>query len=449
MSESPRPTPADLMPSNKDPPTCALLRLPTEIRNEIYRYLLSSEYIKCKIPYPGRRFETTYYTYPFHKQILCTNRQVYREAIHIFRTENLFFRFTTNHPNVGHILWESQGLLLLTHGIRAGSFRHRAMDVIHYCPRSGTTGDHKNCDCAELDFKTCLFVSDQLPNLLRTLRAYSQQGDRRLAQSSFAVSVFDDFDQWSTEAQPGTSYVCPRIRNLLDPFELLYDVDDLDIQGSVNDHYRQSIVASATQREPKVAKIVTTASAFQKQGDEAFRNHNFELSLSLYTSAISEVQVNHHWAEYTGFVTTGQYAGMSTPHAVRRFKIRIHSDMAGALVKVGEYRRATDHAKEAIKQRNTRESPPEEWEGLYLTITDCAKPYLWGGLAYEGLGDLNRAIYGVGEALFYYPGNKRLEREYKRLELEIEKQGIVPTEHAFGKGTNWWVRPLVVRNQRR
>ena len=316
------------------------------------------------------------------------------------------------------------------------------MEINHYRPQSQSTDNGHDCSCT--GFSTCLLVSDQLPNFLRLLRAYSQQGDRSFARGSFSVRIFYHFNQVATQYQPAFSSIHPRLRNLLDPFKLLYEVENLHIKGKVNEQYKQSVVSSATQPEPTVAEIINAASAIKIRGDEAFLKHEFDLALSLYTSALSEIQVNHYRLEYTGDLTTGDYAGMSTAHAVRTFKIRIHANLAAALVKVGEYRRATDHAREAIKQIITRQTPREEWQGLHVRAADGAKPFLWGGLAYEGLGDLNRAIYGVGGgALAHCPGNKRLEKDYRRLEEEIEKRGIEPRIHEFGKGTNWWLGGVI------
>lgn len=125
--------------------------------------------------------------------------------------------------------------------------------------------------------------------------------------------------------------------------------------------------------------------------------------------------------------------------SLRVSKIRFHSNLAATLVKVGEYRRAIDHAKEAIEHIVTPVTSPEEWEGLSFSDCDRAKPLLWGGLAYEQLGDLNRAVYGVREACFHDPKDKTLVDEYERLEGEMVRQCVIPTAHAFGKGTNWWI----------
>lgn len=41
---------------------------------------------------------------------------------------------------------------------------------------------HEQCDCTKVRSKTCRLVREQLPNLLYTLRATSQQGNQELAR---------------------------------------------------------------------------------------------------------------------------------------------------------------------------------------------------------------------------------------------------------------------------
>lgn len=381
-------------------------------------------------------FETIPYTYPFHTQILCTNRQIYTEAISVFHRENIFIRFSTNHPTVRHFIWLSQGVLSLTLRDCIGSFGRIVMDVNHYCRIPSTTASHERCDCMKVCSKTCVLVLEQLPNLLRTLRATSQQGTQELASSSFLITIFDILDQQSMEIQRQNPTA---IQSLLDPFKLLHAVEFLDINGPVNEKYKRSVIASARQPEPTVAEIITAASAIEEKAEEAFREEQFDLSLSLCQSALREFQVNRYWPEYTGKITTGEYAGLSTPEAVRLFKVRIHQNLALAFLKAGQFQKAIGYAKEAIRYGIASEVPVEE--GRFLVTQDVlAIPFHWGGLAYEGLGDLNRALYGIGEALHHSPESSWFEheREYKRLEAEMEKQGIVPATHSNGKGTSWY-----------
>ena len=449
------------------PVSCAFLRAPVEIRVEIYRYLLSAKYIKHEIKYEvsvfhairdyllllctvvrclakiecpkqHSNFETTYYAYPFQTQILYTNRQIREEAAYVLYKENSLIRFTSDHPTVRHILWKSRGALSLALGDSASWSTRIAMNINHYCPFSETTKRHRECDCTKDDSNSCLLIADQLPNLLRTLRATSQQGNQELAKSSFSNVMLGTLDDLSLDFLPGRSFIPASTRNLLDPFKVFYELEALRIIGIVNDEYKHSIVSSATQPEPTVAETIESASAIQVEGDEAFQKQQFDLALSLYKSALREFQVNCHRSGYTGQLTTGQYAHLSTPHAVRCFQIHIHRSLTLAHFQVGEYHRAIKHAFAAIKYEIDTEVPVAE-QGLSLSRTGIATPFFWGGLAYEGLGDLNRALYGVGEAMFHDDGNKMYAEEYRRLEAEMEKRGVEAATHQYGKGTNWWV----------
>ena len=195
------------------------------------------------------------------------------------------------------------------------------------------------------------------------MRAASQQGDQELARSSFTNIMFGTLDDLSIDFLPGTSFIPASTRNLLDPFKLLYGVESLHILGIVNEEYKQSVVSSATQPEPTVAEIIEAASAIEVKGDEAFQKQQFDLALSLYESALRDFQVNRHRDEYTGELTTGKYAGLSTPHAVRSFQTYIHRNLTRAYFEAGEFQRAIDHAFTAIKHNIDREAPVAE-QGL-------------------------------------------------------------------------------------
>ena len=181
-------------------------------------------------------FETTYYAYPFQTQILYTNRQIREEAAYVLYKENSLIRFTSNHPTVRHILWKSRGALSLALGDRASWSPRIAMDIDYYChPFSETTKVHRECDCTTVDSNSCLLIADQLPNLLRTLRATSQQGNQELARCSITNVMLGTLDDLSLDFLPGTSFIPASTRNLLDPFKLLYELEALRIIGIVND----------------------------------------------------------------------------------------------------------------------------------------------------------------------------------------------------------------------
>lgn len=86
-------------------PTFPFLKLPGEIRNDIYRLLLSPKHVGLKsiacrqAPENHGHTERQKQWYNFQPSILRTNRQTYNEASAIFRSENIFIiiRFQASH----------------------------------------------------------------------------------------------------------------------------------------------------------------------------------------------------------------------------------------------------------------------------------------------------------------------------------------------------------------
>ena len=339
---------------------------------------------------------------------------------------------------VQHFIWQSRGVLSLTLGDCPSSFGRLAMNINHYCPVSVITQFHEQCDCTKTDSKACLLVSDQLPHMLRTLMATSQQGGRELAESSFKVDVLDTFPKQSIEIRLGDCVVPIYIRKLLDPFTLLYGLTSLEIKGAVNQEYQRWVISSAKEPEPTVAGILNAALVIRDRGDEAFEKQQFDLSLSLYRSALREFQDNRHWTDKTRDFIDGEFTSMEVRYAMVIFQYKLQCSLAAALLKVKDFQKATEHAKVAIELINPIKTPPLQWSRFWRKKIRGVSPFYSGALAYEGLGDFNRALFGMGGAVTNRPSNERYVEEYKRLEMEMEKRGIEPTTHPGGKGTSWW-----------
>ena len=74
-------------PSKKSPP---FLRLPIEIRNNVYKELLSIQNAKTPKPFPDTCASAVRYNWNLHPNILSTSRQIYQEASHVMGSENSF-----------------------------------------------------------------------------------------------------------------------------------------------------------------------------------------------------------------------------------------------------------------------------------------------------------------------------------------------------------------------
>ena len=252
------------------------------------------------------------------------------------------------------------------------------------------------------------------------IRAYHIQGNHDITGTSFSANIFNNTfgnpAKWPAETRPDLISVPHHVRLLLDPFTLLFGLKYLNIKGTVNEEYKRSVVSSARQQEPTTAQIITAALAMKIRGDEAFHQAQYDRSLSLYQRAIEEVQVNQRPGIYTGTLNASESAGMNTENAVRLFIVRLQSNLAAALVKIGEYERAAQHAELSL------ESTIEDWDKGSNTPYESAMAYFWLGLANEGLGNVDEALVELEGAVHFCPENEEFVKEYERLETKIEKQ---------------------------
>ena len=347
--------------------------------------------------------------------------------------ENLFIRFTTNNSYLWHELWKLDDVLFLTLQDSAMSFSHCAAKINHHCrdSRDSVLWCERACTCRTLKFKTGLLVRDQLPLLLRMIRAHSKQECDEFPGGTFSVDIcgnkFGNPAKWPAKTRPNPLPVSPHVRLLLDPFTLLCGVKCLRIKGTVNKEYIRSVVLSARKPEPTTTQIITTALAMRTRGDEAFHQGQYDRSLSLYQHAIGEVQVNHSPGIYTGTLNAIEFAGMSTECAMSLFMSRIQLKLAAAFVKVGEYERAAEYADLILDQISGPWTPGSD--NAYKGAT----AYFWLGLADEGLGNVDQALVELQGAVELCPENEEFVKEYERLETKIEKQKMESRRYSLRK----------------
>lgn len=112
-----------------------LLTLPGEIREEVYRLLLSPA--ASRIDYAD---EYTTYDYNPALQLLLTSRQIYLEARKIFRDLNVFVRIETPWPEAqSHVQLEGHVPVLVSRE-RAGDFRGHSLNISIDAPGHSSLG---------------------------------------------------------------------------------------------------------------------------------------------------------------------------------------------------------------------------------------------------------------------------------------------------------------------
>ena len=133
-------------------------------------------------------------------------------------------------------------------------------------------------------------------------------------------------------------------------------------------------------------------------------------------------------------LSSGKDPGTSTCKAVGSFGISLHSNMAAALVKTREYKKAIKYARATLRCIYSLDTPQKKLLGLYPNRFEVAIAFFWGGLAFEGLGDINRALYGLENATNRHPENESFAKEYGRLMAKNRNQETKSTRDDFRFG---------------
>ncbi|KAF6228944.1 hypothetical protein HO133_007056 [Letharia lupina] len=165
------------------------MRAPREIRDNIYRFLLSTKHTKefhgepasaSSAQSPNNPTEPGLIRY-FHTSILFTNRQVYIEASNIFYMENLFIRINsvaanelyhpTNFGGYRSTGSSGRGLRVLSTGTKAQACTRHVMEI-NLIP-SPLLFDHHG-------YHHFIFACDDLPVFCRALRSIDRFYRREL-----------------------------------------------------------------------------------------------------------------------------------------------------------------------------------------------------------------------------------------------------------------------------
>lgn len=304
------------------------LRVPREVRDQIYRYLLSTKHTKHNCREPEMDTLRCVYTYQFHTSILFTNRQVYNEASNIFYMENLFIR--VNSVERGPY-WQPgpngvcNGLPILSKGPKAQACTRHVMEI-DLIPRLREYDHHRNhhfifaCHdlsmfcralrvmdgCYHLETKGLLgmelwiIIGDEVGIAGENFVDSNTSTDGRKAEiltaatknavasrenpikhprsaiernatvcedtnGSGSASVNGIKEAKTRLSEPPIPIENPRVRRLLEPFRTVYNVGYSYIDAPISERYWQEIQTSLSRARPSVNDLFSVAySAFEE-----------------------------------------------------------------------------------------------------------------------------------------------------------------------------------------
>ena len=254
----------DLRPlsSALPPPRASFLGLPLELRNEIYRHLLSTHYTRLDLGLGRAR-------YLFHPAILAINRQIYDESTAVLRQENKFILIATS--------WASFEEDLLVQGkfpiIAECRDEINKLPPTHMFVQLDFRGE-VNTNFISL-YLTCL---EDLPHLCRLLFYASCQA------KDFTSLLHITLALQNPHAASGT--VPKKLQeSFLMPFAVLKGLDGLIIKGPRDEAVERQLRKAMKIPNPTAAEYLESAARLKDNGNAAFKAGDYAATWSATISA--------------------------------------------------------------------------------------------------------------------------------------------------------------------
>ena len=323
-------------------------RAPREVRDQIYRFLLSTEYTQhVHSEIKGQGFTnsddssdapTVKYklSYRFHTSILLTNRQIHHEASHVFYMENLFIRVNTviltpmRLPNVlGG--WREYALPVFSNSTNIQACKRHVMDI-NMVPESQWPHPREQC--------TFILACRDLPMLGRTLLLMSTQTEYSfdfLLGTDLQIIIRDDIGiagegsvisiskntMASSQGSPKdltvdgdrNATICsrangggntrtnglmgnesslsapnldhsPRVRRLLEPLRALHSIGTPCITAPISQRYKQEIETSLSRERPSFSELSLIVTSVYDDANKTFDAGDFASAIDKTNGAL-------------------------------------------------------------------------------------------------------------------------------------------------------------------
>lgn len=231
----------------------SLLTVPGEIRNEIYRMLLTTPY--------AYQQNTIKYA-PLHPAILQTNRQIHTEAVNILHGENIWII-----ANITAGGWPPNSVRVPTVSKKhAGKIKHPALHINFKMPIPAATPQ---------PHVTLIMGEESIDRFLETLWRMSTKDDtkEKFKASSLHLTLFETPYHTKSKLQS----------TCLQPFGLVSGLRKLKIQGQVEPACAEEILYRAESGFKNVAQVQNVSQVYLNKGDEAYFAGTLGRALSQYT----------------------------------------------------------------------------------------------------------------------------------------------------------------------
>lgn len=391
------------------------MKLPAELRNQVYHYLLSPEYTrveqkKCQsmdIDTLSRSELTRSHRYRFHTQILRTNKDISREASCVFDQQNLFVTFRCSYPGFLIEKIENNLLPILAKDHTASRFAHHTT-VITLSPWC-----HPESRPVPVIFT---ILGENLPAFVTMLLVYERTLSGLLKNSALTISINERLGGGSGAQESGDEEALPvrsATRRLLEPLCGLDSIQAVRIIGPVSDQYMAHIKASITRRRPTAEQTITALCSAVDDANQTSRSGEYALAMIKYKAVTRDLwRFDIMKPEMTNtIVHAGEYAGLSLEVVRGSACFRIASGLADMYLRLGNFKEAHQWAFAALEPfKNSRIR-----FAIRLGDVSLTSVFLIAAKASEGCGLLLQARDELERGWRFDPGNQLILSELRRL----------------------------------
>lgn len=397
------------MPTSSPDRPSRFLNLPLEIRELIYRNVLSTESTK-------ETSETGYARYKFDLNLFLINRQVHDESTHIFRRLYHFIRIQTPWPQAQqHVAIEGY-VPIICWGRKAENFKNYHMLI--------------NIDTPEFPFATdmhsfvCLL--DDLP-LFNQMWYYSDLGHPEQLNPHLGLALTMQDPYVPVGGEPNVPMWLQR--RLLNSFSLVKNLHTFNIYGppSLSKTLQSDLKTVMNEPYESPEACLEKADKLKGQGNDASKRGDYQDAIKLYEAAFLAMHIfvkgrrRNVWADafFHTELKGGTFDGQSG-HAVRLLlRLRLVANTVLAYLKQGLTEEAKFWGMRTINLLRDSTGGEDVVMQGFIGSKEIGKIYYRTALAKKDLKDRAGARELIQVAAKYLPHDRIVREEMGNLALKL------------------------------
>ncbi|KAL9074877.1 MAG: hypothetical protein Q9161_002016 [Pseudevernia consocians] len=360
--------------------------------------------------------------YDFQPAILCTNKQINKEARRFLYDDNLFVMVRYLHTSSMGILWKQELTLLAAEEKAEVCCSWSALRVSLHVELSVRKRDDLRVD------SQIVIAADELPVLCRILRKLDNGEPGLLSNIKLVLRIFpscqldvDEFGYMGPSSRMSWHpHSLAQQRRLLEPFAVLHSMPDMDIidgdgeTQQLDAQLMANVKAKASRPPYSMEEVLDTTAKIKEQGNEAFRVGDFALALSLYESAFDNIEAGERYLDKSTEVGEGGCTEQLYFEAHFLLAFRIWSNSVAALLRLQQWKVA--HRRATVLVEKIKLAARE----IIFDPKEVAKVHHRRALASEGMGKMARAVEEIREALCLDSYNMSMKTKLKEWQLQAK-----------------------------